>query len=171
MKKLIAIVLLAALTAGSGMTAGAASRKSESAAVTSLVREYNNKQGFETVSVGGLGLGLVKIIAKAAAESPEDRKALEILDGLNRVVVMEYESADPETRQEFAAKVEKVLENSEKILEVKDNGETMNLYGTSSGNGERIDDIILFVPQDCALICLFGKISTEKIADIIEMNK
>ena len=34
-----------------------------------------------------------------------------------------------------------------------------------------IDDIILFVPQDCALICLFGKISTEKIADIIEMNK
>jgi hypothetical protein len=47
----------------------------------------------------------------------------------------------------------------------------MNLYGTSSSNGERIDDIILFVPQDCALICLFGKISTEKIADIIEMNK
>ena len=101
MKKFIAIVLLAALTAGSGMTAGAASRKSESAAVTSLVREYNNKQGFETVSVGGLGLGLVRVIAKAAAESPEDRKALEILDGLNRVVVMEYESADPEIIQEF----------------------------------------------------------------------
>ena len=171
MKKFIAIVLLAALTAGSGMTAGAASRKAGSAAVTSLVREYNNKEGFKTVSVGGLGLGLVRVIAKAAAESPEDRQALELLDGLNKVMVMEYESADSETRREFAAKVEKILENAEKILEVKDRGETVNIYGTSAGNGETIDDIIIFVPQDCALICLFGKISTEKIADIIEMNK
>lgn len=171
MKKFIAIVLLTALTAGSGMTVGAASRKANSAAVTSLVREYNNREGFETVSVGSLGLGLVRVIAKAAAESPEDRKALEILDGLNRVVVMEYASADSQTRQEFTAKVEKILENSEKILEVKDGGETLNLYGTSSGNGERIDDIILYVPEECSLICLFGKISTEKIADIIEMNK
>ena len=83
MKKLITILLIVVLVAGAGLTSCSAStRKTEteaavtikkeaenknvnSAAVTDLIREYNLAEGFEAVSVGGLGLGLIRIIANA----------------------------------------------------------------------------------------------------------
>ena len=55
------------------------------------------------------------------------------------------------------------------IMEIKDEGETLNLYGTSSDDGSSIEDIILYVPEDHTLICLFGSISSQKIADIVKM--
>ena len=56
------------------------------------------------------------------------------------------------------------------IVEVKEDGETLNVYATSASGGERLDDLIVFIPEDCALICLFGSISSDKIADILEME-
>ena len=78
MKHTIIILLVAVLAAGAGQTACSAStRKTEteteaatkkeaahkkvnSGAVTGLIREYNLTEGFEAVSVGGLGLGLIR---------------------------------------------------------------------------------------------------------------
>ena len=59
---------------------------------------------------------------------------------------------------------------AEKILEVKEEGENINIYGTSSGDGERIEDIIIFVPDNCELICLFGSVSIQQISDIVKMS-
>ena len=172
MKRFIAMVLLAALTVGSALPGAAAAdrKKVNTGAVTSLVREYNVYPGFEVVSVGGLGLGLVRMIAKASAETEEDRQVLEVLDGLRKVIVVEYEDADDDRRDSFNRKAASLLENAEKIVEVKEDGETLNVYATSASGGERLDDLIVFIPEDCTLICLFGSISSDKIADIIEME-
>ena len=172
MKRLITIVLLAAFTVGSALPGAAAAdrKKVNTGAVAGLVREYNVYPGFEVVSVGGLGLGLVRMIAKASAESEEERVALEILDGLRKVIVVEYEGADENRKDSFSRKVARLLENAEKIVEVKEDGETLDIYGTSASGGERLDDLIVFIPEDCTLICLFGSISSDKIADIIEME-
>lgn len=172
MKRLITIVLLAAFTVGPALSGAAAAerKKVNTGAVAGLVREYNVYPGFEVVSVGGLGLGLVKMIAKASAESEEDRQVLEVLDGLRKVIVVEYEDADDDRRDSFNRKAASLLENAEKIVEVKEDGETLDIYGTSASGGERLDDLIVFIPEDCTLICLFGSISSDKIADIIEME-
>lgn len=166
------MVLLAAFTVGAALPRAAAAdrKKVNSGAVAGLVREYNVYPGFEVVSVGGLGLGLVRMIAKASAGSEEDRKMMEILDGLRKVIVVEYEGADDSRKDSFNRKAAKLLENAEKIVEVKEDGETLDVYGTSSSGGERLDDLIVFIPEDCTLICLFGSISSDKIADIIEME-
>ena len=89
MRNTIIILLVAVFAAGAGLTACSAStRKTEtetetetaatikkeaqhkkvnSGAVTDLIREYNLTEGFEAVSVGGLGLGLIRMIANASA--------------------------------------------------------------------------------------------------------
>jgi hypothetical protein len=51
---------------------------------------------------------------------------------------------------------------------VKDEEETVNIYGTSVNGGESIDDLMIFIPEDCTLVCILGSISAERIADLIE---
>lgn len=171
MKRLIAIVLLAAFAAGIGSPESKASgRKVNSGDMASLVREYNLYQGFDVVSVSGLGLGLVKMIAKASAENEEDRMALEVIDGLRKIIVVDYMAAEQDRKDSFSRKAAGLLKNAEKIIEVKEDGETVNVYGTAASDGDRIDDLIVFIPEECTLICLFGSISSDKIADIVEME-
>ncbi len=171
MKKWISTVLLVIFTAGLGLPeAMAAGRKKvNSGTVADLVREYNLYPGFDVVSVGGLGLGLVRMIAKASAETPEERAVMGVLDGLRKVIVVEYEEAECSRKDSFNRKVSVLLDDAEKMVEVKDDGETVNIYGTSSSDGEYIDDLIVFIPEDCTLVCLFGRVSAEKVADILQM--
>ena len=51
---------------------------------------------------------------------------------------------------------------------MKEEGETVNIYGTSVNGGESIDDLMIFIPEDCTLVCILGSISAERIADLIE---
>ena len=83
--------------------------------VAGLVTEYKGREGFEVVSAGGFVLGLLKMAAKASAESREDREVLEIMDHLDRVVVVEYEGADQGVRSSFERKVSAILDDAEKI--------------------------------------------------------
>lgn len=186
MRKIITISLIIVLTAGAGLTScsastgkkeaetaatikkGAEYKNTNSGAVTDLIREYNLTEGFETVSVGGLGLGLIKMIAKPSMDD-EERAALEIMDGLRRIVVLDYEEADSSKRESFTRKMTDILDRAEKILEVKDEEDILNIYGTCADDGDSIDDLMIFSPGDCSLICLFGSISSQKVADLIEM--
>ena len=54
-------------------------------------------------------------------------------------------------------------------MEVKDEGDVLNIYGTCADDGDSIDDLIIFSPGDYSLIYLLGSISAQKMADLIEM--
>lgn len=186
MKKLITILLIVVLSGGTGLTACSSSagkkdaetaaaikmetehRNVNSGAVTGLIKEYNLTEGFDVVSVGGLGLGLIRMIANASMDE-EERAALEIMDGLRRIVVLDYEEADSSQRESFTRRMIDILDGAEKIMEVKDEGDVLNIYGTCADDGDSIDDLIIFSPGDYSLICLFGSISSQKVADLIEM--
>lgn len=161
-------MLVTAMLAGLGAPVKAASgNKVRYGDVAGLVTEYKGREGFEVVSAGGFVLGLLKMAAKASAES---REVLEIMDHLDRVVVVEYEGADQGVRSSFERKVSAILDDAEKIIEVKDGGDSLNVYGTMSKKGDRIEDIVIFIPEDCAMICLFGSISTDKIAELVKVT-
>ena len=186
MRKIITISLIIVLTAGAGLTScsastgkkeaetaatikkGAEYKNTNSGAVTDLIREYNLTEGFEAVSVGGLGLGLIRMIANASMDE-EERAALELMDELRRIVVLDYEDADSSKRESFTRRMTDILDRAEKIMEVKDEGDILNIYGTCADDGDSIDDLVIFSPGDCSLICLFGSISSQKVADLIEM--
>jgi len=135
--------------------------------IIGLVRSYNHQDGFDVISVGKLGLSLAHMIANANADE-EEKAALDILRGINKVVVVSYDEADEAKQKAFNARMGKVLDGAEKIIELKDEGETVNIYGTSVNGGESIDDLMIFIPEDCTLVCILGSISAERIADLIE---
>ena len=167
MKRIILMVFLVA--AAVGVSAGE-KRNLATDAVLQLVMDHRGKPGFETISVGKMGLGLVSLVLRAEADDPEEKAVLDMIKGVNRFVVVNYKDASQTARATFAAKLNGLFGKTEKIIEVKDGEDEVNIYGTSVNGGESIDDIMIYIPSDCVLIWVLGSISADRIADIIEMS-
>ena len=167
MKKLISIIMLVVMTAGTGISHAAAAADKDG--VAGLIRKYEGKEGFEIISFGNLSMGLVKLVANLSAESQEDKEALDILDGINKFVVVEYEEASPERKMAFNKEMSAILKDAEKMIEIKDGGDSVDIYGTLSKDGEKIIDVIIHIPEDCTFVCFFGNIRTEDLGDVVKM--
>ena len=166
MKKIIFVTLSLWLTVFASI---AESRNVNTGNIINTISEYQNVSGFQVVSVGKLGLGLAKIAANLSAESEEDNAAIAVLNGINKVIVVNYEDAAEAKQKELNSRLSKLFKNAETILEVKDEDNTVNMYGTSGNDGKSIDDLMIFIPEDYTLVCILGSISAERIADLIKI--
>lgn len=171
MKKYVSILILAALVAAMYLPMDAEAKKKEvkTSDIVQLVNEYRSEDGFEAVVVGKFAMGLVKSLAKMSMDK-EDRDALKVISGIKKVVVAEYEDAASEVRDEFNKKATALLDKAEKILEAKDDGDTVHIFGTLAKSGEAISDIIIHVPTESTLVCLLGSISANDISKLMEMK-
>lgn len=165
MKKALIIVCL---VLGSMMNLGAVNQ-AKSKDVESLALEYRNREGFEVVSLGRLGLGLIKGAAVLSGElDEEDRAALKVFNGIKRLVIVDFESADAKAKKEFTRKAEKLLSKMELVIEAKDGGETMSIYGIEDGGFIR--DCVLY-SSDGALLITKGRISLDHVGELMEMSE
>lgn len=160
---LLLLVIPLMLTAGNG---GETVHKGK---IVSLVDQYRDVEGFEVINVGSVGTSLAKLIAGFVSLGDEDvRELLRLVKGVNRLAVVDYEDCDGRVRREFSGKLEKALSDSEMLLEVKDGSETVRIFGVTSEDGEEVKDFVLYAPDGCALVCLFGSISMEAVASMVE---
>ena len=159
MKKIL-ITLMMLLSLGTVALAGEPNRQ-----LRNLVSDYRGTQGFDVVDVGGLGLSLLKAAARTAADSPEDREALRLFNGLKRLTIVDFSEAEPEVKDKFLRKVNRILRSGEMLLEAKDGGETVRIYGTSSDDGNLLEDIVLLA--DDAIISVRGKIRADLIGELV----
>ena len=159
MKKIL-ITLMMLLCLGTVALAGEPNRQ-----LRNLVSDYRGTQGFDVVDVGGLGLSLLKAAARTAADSPEDREALRLFNGLKRLTIVDFSEAAPEIKDKFLRKVNRILKGGEMLLEAKDGGETVRIYGTSSDDGNLLEDIALLAGD--ALIFVRGSIRADQVAALI----
>ena len=130
-----------------------------------LVSDYRGTEGFDVVDIGGLGLSLLKAAARTGAETPEDRAALKLFDGLKRLTVVDFSEAAPEVKDKFRRKVNRILAGQEMLLEAKDGDETVRIYGSSSDDGDLLEDIALIAGE--ALIFVRGSVRSDQIAALI----
>ena len=99
-----------------------------------LARQYKGEDGFEMVSIGRLGLRLFGGIAAASGDlDKEERAALKVFKGLNKLIVIDFEEIPQARKATFATKVEKILDGMDLILESKDKEETFRIYGIDDG--------------------------------------
>lgn len=160
MKKVV-LTLLVALCALSCAQAGNPSK------VESLVNQYRKSEGFEVFSMGRLGLSLIKVAAVASGElDEEDRAVLAQFNGIRRITIVDFEGASAQVKSAFTGKLEKVLDKMELIMEAKDGGETMRIYGIDKG--DKIRDCILYC-NDGTLICTHGALDMDKLGELMQM--
>lgn len=134
--------------------------------IRSLVSSYKDTDGFEIVDIGGLGMGLMKAVVRANVDDEEDRQALELFKGLKRLTIVDFSDAAPRDRDRFLDKAGRILSRGEKLLETKDGGETVRIYGTSSDDGILLEDIAILAED--ALIFIRGSIRTEQLGALMQ---
>ena len=169
MKKIIAMVMLVVMTVGAGISHAAAQKgRLDSSAIMKLVDKYKGEDGFETVTFGNLAVGLAKMVANATVQTPEDKAALDMLSGIRKFVAVEYEDASASAKASFDKEISALLAGAEKIVEVKDDGDSVDIYGTLSKDGEKIRDIIIHVPEESSILCIFGTVDIKNLGEVMK---
>lgn len=169
MKKIIAMVMLVVMTVGAGISHAAAQKgRLDSSAIMKLVDKYKGEDGFETVTFGNLAVGLAKMVANATVQTPEDKAALDMLSGIRKFVAVEYEDASASAKASFDKEISALLAGAEKIVEVKDGGDSVDIYGTLSEDGDKISDIIIHVPEESSVVCLFGTLDVKDLGTVMK---
>ncbi len=133
--------------------------------VSSLVSQYRGKQGVEVIEIGRLGTALLKGVAAMADGNDKDtREALTALKGIKGLTIISYEDAEAVLKQKINGKVEKMLKGVELLMEAKDDGETMRIYGTFNEKTGKVSDVGIFSPTDGTFIFLVGSFNLEDIS-------
>ena len=152
------------------MTAGAITVKDyiSRQQIRSLISECRNIEGADVVQMGRLGTAAVKGAIRLAALSDSDARNLcRLTKGIKGISVFDFEGCCDADKNYILTRLDRILAGGEVLMEMRDEGETVTIYGVVDDRGDEIRDFILYAPADCALICLFGSIPTEKIVHIV----
>ena len=169
MKRIVTILfiglgLLVAGAATSCANAGSAASKSE---VQKLIKEFDRKKGVEAVNLGSFAVSLIRKAAKAeVSDDDEAMKAMAAMDSLNGLTIVDMEDSGKAVRDEFHKKFTALMGEDGLLMSVWDDGEDVLFYGRSSSDGKTVEDLIIYMPSEGDLICLWGSLSTEALTGL-----
>ena len=169
MRKLLLLILLAIMPAVSFTAHGADGIPKDS--LMAVVNEYRLYDGFDVVKLNSLGTKALKTAIRIAAMGEEDediRQLLKVITGIKKIAVVDYEDCSQGIRDGFNRKIGKILQDQEILMQVKDGSDSMTIYGVVSDDAGTVKDFVLFSPDSCALICLFGSISIDTVMNLVE---
>ena len=147
-------------------TAAQAGHKTQNHQLRNLVSYYKGTEGFEVVELGGVALSLMKAAARSAAETEEDRQAMNVFRGIKRLTVVDFSESSDHDRETFLRKVNKILAHDEMLMEAKDSGETVRIYGSSTKDENLLEDIVILANE--ALIFVRGSIRIDQVEALMK---
>lgn len=165
MKKIIVsfMLSLAVLTGFAGEKNG----RIEKERLISIVNDCSHMEGADVVKMGSFGTAAVKSLIRSAADEKDTKQILDLIKGIKRVAIVDYEDCTSSQKRNISRRIENALADSELLMEMKDGEDMMRMYGVLEEGSSTIRDFVLYTPGDCALICLFGKISMDAIKETI----
>ena len=162
MKKIL-ITLLMILSLGTGAQAG---KPRQNTQLRTLVASYRGTEGFEVADFGGAALSLMKAAARSAVETEEDRQAMNVFRGIKRLTVVDFSESSDHDRETFLRKVNKILAHDEMLMEAKDSGETIRIYGSSTKDENLLENIVILASE--ALIFVRGTIRVDQVGALMK---
>lgn len=161
MKKILLIFTLAFMTLASY---GQSIPRAE---LFAIVNKYRVYEEVDVMKVGTLGTAALKnlIFTSMASEGlgGDARAVMDLIRGVKKMAIMDYEGCSSKMRARITGEIEDALRGCEMLMEAKDEDSAMRIYGVVADNSNKVSDFVLFAPNDCSLICLFGSISLDAI--------
>ena len=133
--------------------------------IRTLVNDFRDQPGFEVVEMGPVALGLIRAAARGEVKNDDDRKALQVFKDIKRLTILDFSDADAARKEKFLRKAKRILADEEMLLEAKDDGETVRIYGLSNAAGNILEDIIILAGD--ALISVRGKIRADLVGELV----
>lgn len=126
--------------------------------VNGLFNRYEDEAGAEYINLGPLLMTFVKMIA--ADKSEEGR----VIKSIKSVKVLDLEDCSKDVREEFAQKARNLnQEKMELLMQVKDDGENVGIWGKTKKNTVRQ----LLIITDDKMVQIKGKFDLDKIANML----
>lgn len=139
------------------------------ARLSSLVKDCRSYEGAEVVRLGSFTTGAVKgLVWIAGSGDPDTKELLKMCKGIKGISILEFEDCSAADRAAINDKIEHLLKNTDVLMDVKDEGERMLIYGVFDEKSGDVQDFILYSPDNCALICLFGRISMDAVSEMVK---
>ena len=139
--------------------------------LAAFISEYRTCEGVELVQLGAFATAAIRATVRLAASNDDDaRQAIALMKGVRRLTVLDYEDAPAGVKEKMNHRLDRILNGSELLMEAKDGEDVMKMYGVLDKKGENVSDFVLYTPGDCALICIFGKVSMKAVAEIMKDN-
>ena len=164
MKKKL-ILILVCLMSLAGIAFGATSLTK--ARLTSLIKECRGIEGTEVVRLGNFTTGALKgIIRITGAGNPDTKEFCRIIGGIKSISIMEFEDCSAVDRAYISDRIARLLGDAEVLVDIKDDGEHLCIYGVFDEEKNIVKDFVMYSQEDCALICLFGKLSMDVVSEL-----
>ena len=137
------------------------------ARLTSLIKECRGIEGTEVVRLGNFVTGAVKgIVWLASTDDPDAKEFIRIFGGIKSISIMEFEDCAPLDRVYINERIGRLLEDADVLVDIKDDGEHMCIYGVYDEEKNTVKDFVMYSQEECALICLFGKMSMDTVSEL-----
>ena len=137
------------------------------ARLTSLIKECGNYEGAEVVRLGGFTTGALKgLVWIAGSGDPDAKEFLRLCRGIKSMSIMEFDDCSPSDRAYINDRIERLLDESDVLMDVKEDGQNLRIYGVFDEKKNTVGDFVLYSKDECALICLFGKVSMDTLSDL-----
>ena len=92
------------------------------------------------------------------------RAALQVFKDIKRLTILDFSDADEARKEKFLRKAKRILADEEMLMEAKDDGETVRIYGLSNV-GDILEDVIILAGD--ALISVHGMIRADLVGELI----
>ena len=152
------------------LAAGAVTIKDRisSAQVKALVTECRSYEGAEVINAGRLITGAVKgAIRLAAVGDGQSWEITKLLKGVKSISILDFEDCSPGDRAAICGRIDRLLSGIEPLMEVRDDGYLLLIYGVVDDAASTVRDFIVYSPDDGTFICMFGSVNVEKAVHII----
>ncbi|MBQ9660873.1 MAG: DUF4252 domain-containing protein [Bacteroidales bacterium] len=136
--------------------------------LSAIISEFRRCDGVEVVRLGRMGTAAIRgIVRMAAKEDPDARQALDVMRGVRRITVLQYEDCAPEVRERLVRRLDRALDGCELLMEAKDGDTAMRMFGVVDEASGEMRDFVIHAPSECALICVFGSLKMDSVGKII----
>ncbi len=166
MKRITVILLVLLMSIGN-----IAGRNVRKAQIAGVISEFRGCEGVEVVQLGSLATSALRATIRLSSPGdPDALQALSMMKGIRRLTIFEFEDSSEAVKKKICHKLDKAFEGAELLMEAKDGTDSMKLYGVLNEKSDTVSDLMMYAPGDCALICIFGKVSMDAIAEIMKDN-
>lgn len=162
-KRILLTLIIFAFMTGIASAASPLTR----ARLKSFIKDCRDYEEVEVLHLGGLATGALKgFISIAGADDPDIKEFRKISRWVNGMSILEYEDCPASIREEITSKINRLLKGAELLMEASDDGERLSIYGNYDEKKNVVKDVILYSPDDCSLICFFGKIPMDSVYEL-----
>lgn len=134
-----------------------------------LVSSYSKASGFHAEKLGTFGVFGVKAMIHSYAKNVHDPRVgdfLKLVDGVEKVVILQYASGSDSDRKGFDTQMNRLLKSVEPVMTVSYMGASMKVYVVYDDSGRLLEDVILYSPDASLLACLYGHMPVESMQNL-----